>query len=190
MSCVVGWIENGSVVIGGDAAAVWSLHVTQRVAPKVFANGPMALGFAGSFRVGDLLEYALKVPDRKRRETVDAYMRTTFIDAVRKCLADGGCAEKENGVEKGGEFLVGYEGRLFGVDSDYQVGENRDGFEAIGCAAELARGALAAMHRLKVRLPVKTRLQRALEIAARYSGGVSPPFAFVRGGASTAKRAQ
>ncbi|MDB5042182.1 MAG: hypothetical protein JWN27_2908 [Candidatus Eremiobacteraeota bacterium] len=182
MTCIVGWIENGVVTIGGDAAAVSGLRVTQRVAPKVFINGPMVFGFTSSFRMGDLLQHAFTVPEQRGSESVDKYMRTTFIDAVRSCLKTGGFARKENEVERGGTFLVGYEGRLFYIDSDYQVGESTDGFDAVGCGDEFARGAMAIL-RAGPSVDVEAKLRRALEVAAKYSGGVSPPFAFVQGGA-------
>lgn len=183
MTCIVGWLHDDRVTIGGDAAAVSGLRVHQRVAPKVFENGPMVFGFTSSFRMGDLLEHALTVPERDdRKESVDKFMRTTFIDAVRKCLAEGGYAEKDNGVERGGTFLVGYEGRLFSVEGDYQVGESVDGFDAVGCAGELARGAMAILREQRGAGTVRAKLRRVLEIAAKYSGGVSPPFAFVEGG--------
>jgi ATP-dependent protease HslVU (ClpYQ) peptidase subunit len=184
MTCIVGWLHDGRVTIGGDSAAYYSYStgIRQRVAPKVFANGPMVFGFCGSFRMGDLLQHALKVPDRKRRETVDAYLRTTFVDAVRACLKSGGFGRLDHGVETGGTFLVGFEGRLFSVEDDYQIAESADGFDAIGCAGELARGALAVLRNQRPGT-ARTKLRAALEVAARYSGAVAPPFAFVTGGA-------
>jgi hypothetical protein len=179
VTCIVGWIHDGCVSLGGDAAAVSRLRRTQRVAPKVFRNGPMVIGYTTSFRMGDLLQHSLRIPDRPRGVSVDRYMRTTFVDAVRRCLADGGF--KGSGEESGGTFLVGYEGRLFRIESDFNVGELVDGFDAIGNGAELARGAMAVL-RSQPGGTVRTKLRRALEIAARYSGAVSPPFTIVEGG--------
>jgi len=45
----------------------------------------------------------------------------------------------DKGQEAGGTFLVGYRGRLFRVDSDYQVGESVNNYCAVGCGADLVR---------------------------------------------------
>jgi hypothetical protein len=132
VTCIVGMKVADRVLIGGDSAAVSGYDLERRVRPKVFVNGPMVFGFTSSFRMSDLLEHALKVRERLPSVDVDKYMRTTFIDAVRKCLADGRYAKKDNNIESGGVFLVGYEARLSSVDSDFQVGESDDGFDAVG----------------------------------------------------------
>ena len=45
---------------------------------------------------------------------------------------------------RGGSFLVAYQGRLFSIQSDYQVCETNRGFHAIGCGADYALGSLAS----------------------------------------------
>jgi hypothetical protein len=60
-------------------------------------------------------------------------MATFFIDKVRTVLKDGGFATKEKEMEQGGTFLVGIRGRLFSVQSDYQIAESASRFEAVGC---------------------------------------------------------
>jgi hypothetical protein len=183
MTCIVGMTVADGVLLGADSAAAAGWDLTTRVAPKVFVNGPMVMGFTDSFRMGDLLEHVLVVPERPFGVTVDRFLRTTFIDAVRACLADGGLAKKENGVEEGGQFLVGYEGRLFFIGSNYQVGENDQGYHAIGCGAAYALGALAAQARLvSMRSSFLERIEVALDVAGQFSAGVREPYRVVRGG--------
>jgi len=105
-------------------------------------------------------------------------MRTTFVDAIRGCLKTGGYAEKEKEAEIGGEFLVGYMGRLFKVQSDYQVSEALDPYDATGCGEEFAKGAMAAMIRVGSDLPEDT-VRMALEITERNCAGVRAPFTVV-----------
>ena len=125
MTCIAGIVENGTVYIGGGSAGVagWSLAV--RADAKVWATEEFAFGFTSSFRMGQLLRYRLNPPARLVGQSVDQYMVGPWIDAVRQCLKAGGYARTEEGAEKGGTFLVGYEGRLFEISSDYQVGELR-----------------------------------------------------------------
>jgi ATP-dependent protease HslVU (ClpYQ) peptidase subunit len=132
----------------------------------------MLFGFTSSFRMGQLLRYALTVPTHHADIAIDCYMATTFIDAVRECLKNHGFAEKHDEAERGGVFLVGYRGRLFYIDSDYQVGQSVDGYHAVGCGGQIAHGALYAT----AHLPAAERVSVALAAAQRWSAGVRSPF--------------
>lgn len=172
MTCIVGVVEGNEVWIGGDSAGVGGYSLTVRADEKVFVNGPMVFGFTTSFRMGQLLRYALTVPDHDPRVEVERYMATTFVNAVRECLKTNGWASVKDGSEIGGHFLVGYRGILFSIQSDYQVGRAADGYDATGCAEDVARGALFATPEL----PAETRVRLALEAAERCSAGVRGPF--------------
>lgn len=154
MTCIAGVVHEGRVWIGGDSAGVagWSLRV--RADRKVFRNGPYLFGFSGSFRMGNLLRYAFTPPEPPDWD-VYKFMSTGFMDAVRKCLKEGGFAEVNNGVERGGFFLVGYREHLFTV-----------------CGDDIAVGSLYATRSL----PPAERLRIALEAAERHSAGVRGPF--------------
>lgn len=175
MTCIVGLVEGDTVWIGGDSAGVAGYELTVRSDQKVFRNGPMLFGFTSSFRMGQLLRYRLQVPEHDSCVDVDKWMATTFIDAVRTCLRDHGFAKKNQEQESGGTFLVAYRGRLFNIADDYQVGVPLDGFDAVGCGGEVARGALFACSRLSGR----KRIALALQAAERFSAGVRGPFHIV-----------
>jgi len=158
--------------MGGDSAGVAGYDLAVRADQKVFRNGAMLFGFTTSFRMGQLLRYALTVPERLPSVDVDRFMVTTFVDAVRECLKSHGWAEKKHEQEIGGHFLVGYEGRLFKVESDYQVASAVDGFDACGCGDQIAKGCLFASSHLAG----KERALLALQAAERFSAGVRGPF--------------
>jgi hypothetical protein len=177
MTCIAGMVgKDGKVYVGGDSAGVAGWSITTRADAKVFKRGPYAFGFTSSFRMGQLIRYALSVPEPPERG-LEKFMCTTFVDALRKCLKAGGYAKAENEVETGGTFLVGVHGRLFMVDSDYQVGESVDGYDACGCGQDEARGALYVLQRMKV--SPRAAVRTALEATAYQNGGVAPPFKIV-----------
>lgn len=180
MTCIVGVADGETVWMGGDSAGVAGWGVTVRADAKVFTNGPCVFGFTSSFRMGQLLRYRLQVPEQGRSENIDRFMVVSFIDAVRSCMEDGGWKHTQYGREEGGQFLVGYRGRLYQIDSDFQVGIPTDQVAAIGCGEDLALGAMDAL----ADLPPRKRIKRALAIAAARSGGVAAPFLVVKGGAS------
>ena len=172
MTCIVGLVDGDRVWMGGDSAGVNGLDITVRADTKVFRNGDCLIGFTSSFRMGQLLHYRLEIPSRDGDTDLFRYMVVDFVDAVRNCLKDGGYAHRSNDVETGGTFMVGLEGRLFTVQSDYQVGEAVRGYHAIGCGSDYALGSLAST----AGQPPEERVLKALECAELFNGGVRAPF--------------
>jgi ATP-dependent protease HslVU (ClpYQ) peptidase subunit len=180
MTCIVGLVEGNSIVMGGDSAGVSGWDLTVRKDPKVFINGPCVMGFTSSFRMGQLLQYKLKVPAQRGGQDAHEFMATDFVDAVRSCLKEGGYAKKDHEEESAGVFLVGYAGRLFRVDSDYQVGESEDSIMACGCGRDIALGALHALRNHKDKYTGHGRVMAALEAAERFCAGVRGPFVILQ----------
>ena len=174
MTCIVGLVADGRVHIAGDSAGISGLDLTVRADRKVFTNGEFIFGCTTSFRMTQLLRYALVPPKRHADVDVMRFMCTDFIDAVRNCLKNGGYARRDSDVESAGTFLVGYAGRLFSVFSDYQVGEANTAYEACGCGEGYAKGAMFA----NSSLPPVERLTQALAAAEAHSAGVRGPFCF------------
>lgn len=174
MTCIAGFIEDGKAWIGGDSAGVAGLDLIVRADEKVFRNDVYVMGFTTSFRMGQLLRYAFTPPAPPEVGCLERFMVTTFIDALRQCLIEGGFASKHSGQEEGGTFIVGYRDRLWTIDEDYQVGRSLDGIVAVGCGKQIALGALYATQGFSIQ--PKNRLSLALSTAERYSGGVRAPF--------------
>lgn len=179
MTCVIGLVHDGIVWMGADSAGVdvGSLSLQNRSDPKVFKNDKFVMGFTSSFRMGSLLRYSFTPPEQANSIDDDKYMNTWFINAVRECLKNGGWARKEHEWEIGGDFLVGYKGRLYGVEGDYQVSTVAESFMAIGCGNQIAIGAMYAAKAL----PPQKRIRLALEAAERFSAGVRGPFSIIKG---------
>ncbi|MFA5599540.1 MAG: hypothetical protein WDA06_02980 [Phenylobacterium sp.] len=177
MTCIAGYIENNVVYIGGDSAGVSGSYTHHRKDQKVFEllDGEIVIGFTSSFRMGQLLRYELKVPERSPGITDMEYMVSHFIKAVRQCFHAGGWLEKQNNMDQGGVFLVGYRGHLYYIDADFQVGESIFPFDACGSGKELAIGALNVLHNVEDLSPEK-KVIKALETAERFSGRVKSPF--------------
>jgi ATP-dependent protease HslVU (ClpYQ) peptidase subunit len=172
MTAIVGLVHDGSVFIGGDSAGVSGLSLAVRADTKVFQRDRYLFGFTTSFRMGQLIRYAFRLPTPKGE--IDKFMATRFIDGLRDCLKAGGWAKKENDREEGGTFLVGVRGQLFAVYDDYQVAKAADGFAAVGCGDQVALGALYAT--AGSALKPRRRIRIALRAAERFSAGVRGPF--------------
>jgi hypothetical protein len=189
MTCIVGLVApDRSVWMGADSAATnSSSQQTLRADSKLFRLGPMLVACTSSYRMIQLLRYHLVLPDyhsthgsreQEEDDPLFRYMATAFIDTVRHCLQEGGYARKENEREEGGTFLVGFHGRLFRIESDYQVEETLSGYNAAGSADDLALGALFATQALD--LAPEARLRLVLEAAAYHNCDVRAPFVVMR----------
>lgn len=172
VTCIAAVVDEGTVWMGGDSAGVSGWNLTLRKDAKVFLNGTFLIGFTTSFRMGQLLRYSFKPPVHP--EGVDTYefMVTAAINSMRTCLKDGGFSKKDKEAEEGGTFLVGYRGRLFEINSDYQVAEPLDHMAAVGAGEQVACGALYAL----LDLDPEQRILRALEVAERFNAAVRGPF--------------
>lgn len=172
MTCIVALRHAGRVYMGADSAGVAGLMLRERADPKIYRVGPFLIGFTSSFRMGQLLGHSLKVPEKPDDIDAFVFMCTTFVESVRACLKAGGYAGRENDREYAGTFLCAYQGRVFRVESDYQIGETGFGFDACGCGEEIALGSLFSTGGA----PAADRVRLALRAAQAFSAGVREPF--------------
>ena len=163
------------IVMGGDSAGVAGHDILIRKDPKVFRNDELLVGFTSSFRMGQIMRFKFAPPAIPPGMDLYEYMVVHFVDRVRSVLKEGGFAEVQNSVERGGSFIVGLRERIFTIGSDFQVGENVDGFASVGSGADYALGALEILHTLPS-LTGEEIVEMALRAAAKFSGGVRAPF--------------
>ncbi len=179
MTCIVGLEHKGAVYIGGDSAAVAEYEIRKTALRKVFKKDGLIIGYTSSFRMGQLLQYEMKLDKIPKKVNME-YMNCRFIPAVRKCLRDGGYLKVDDNVEEGGQFLVGLRGQLYEIDSDFQVNKFRDGMATIGCGSQYALGSLQTSKYCYKMLNVKDgtieRIKTALKVASQFSSAVCPPF--------------
>lgn len=176
MTCISGLVHGGSVYIGGDSAAVGGLSLTVRADEKVFLNGEMLFGFTSSFRMGQILRYGFTPPKFYHGDDVYEYMVTRFVDSARERFRAAGWLSLNSGQESAGTFLVGFKGRLFRIDSDFQVGEALDQYDAVGCGQDIALGCLYAAKRSGGFKASEKAILLSLEAAEAHSAGVRKPF--------------
>lgn len=179
MTCIVGIVKGNKVIIGGDRQGTdgW-LGKVNRVDKKVFRKGEFIFGFTTSYRMGQLIQYKLVIPPLKEKQDIMEYMVAVFAESIRSVLKDGGFMEVNKSVESGGTFLIGFRGRLFKIESDFQVGEPFNGFYSCGCGQDLALGAMQTAIDLGIENPNRI-LHLGLVAAHCFSAGVGSEFDFV-----------
>lgn len=175
MTCIVGLTDNGKVYLGGDTLGVGGYSKTVRSDGKVFLNGEFLMGFTSSYRMGQLLRYSFKPPTRSKDVEDDMeYLVAHFIPALIDAYRKGQYLMKKDDAAVGGTFLMGYRGILYQIESDFQVGISVLQYDAVGCGADLALG---AMHVLKdMNMDPEEKIKTALQAATVHSAGVGGNF--------------
>lgn len=178
MTCIVGLISGDKVWVGGDSCASDPDEKVIRKDPKVFINGPFLIGYAGSYRFGQILRFKFTPPPQEDGMDDYEYLVTAWMDSLRETCKDAGLTKVENNEETLPDCsaLVGFNGRLYVLDSDLQVGEPSADYYAIGIGAGVSLGALFALTASSKTTPPKKRVQMALEASAAYAVGVEAPF--------------
>lgn len=185
MTCIIALKGRHGVFVGADSqsSSSWlkySLKTGRGQNRKIFRVGDMLIACAGSARVTELVQYKLAgniASYPSGGDDIHAWMCTTFIDAARKTLHDGGAEKKENELEtaEGGFLIVAFRGRIFSVYEDFQVLESNDPFCAGGSGESVAVGAIQALldsgHTNEREI-----ILSALKAAAKHSVGVGGPF--------------
>ena len=186
MTCIVAFIHENKVLLGGDAAASdeKSGLIFQRTDPKVFKVGQFGIGFIDSFRMGQILQYNWTPPIYKPTagyRNLDKFMRTKFVDSVKDAFKEQGYGNFSSSTEDGdlgGIFIVAVQGagRIFTMDSDFHIGEADVMYMAEGAGQELALGSLFSTAQVKT---PRKRVRTALEAAAKFNMAVRPPFTII-----------
>ena len=181
MTCIVGYIDRktNDIFMGADSSAIMGDEIFKRSDEKVFVNGPMIFGFAGSFRMGQILRYSFEVPKKPKNMDDYEYLCTVFVDKLIECFTKKGFAAVADNVITGGTFLIGFNGNLYEVGSDFQVAKDLVNFGSIGIGEQFARGALFILDQADGLRPEQV-VYMALEAAEEFSSAVSAPFTIMR----------
>lgn len=173
MTCIIGIVDKGDIYMGGDTQGTAGQLTLQRDLKKVFIKNNMIFGPIGSPRAAQLIEYSFKIPQHPKKMSDMEYLTTIFINALRKCLKDGGYANISSNVEEGNDFILGYKGILYNIQNDYQVAKYTDNYHSVGSGMYFALGSLYTTRNEKD--PIK-RIKIGLETASFYDYGVREPF--------------
>lgn len=183
MTCIVGMVSGNAIYMGADSAGSNNFSYTIRKDPKVFINNEFLIGYTSSFRMGQLLMYCdLPKPKKSDKKDLFKFMVSKFIPVVRELLKDGGYSVVNSNEESGGVFLVGVNGRLFKIESDFQVNENGLGFDSCGCGEHAAMASMITSEKIKNKKCSEPcdRIVMALESAESIYCGVKAPFKILK----------
>lgn len=173
MTCIVALETARGVWIGADRAASDDCTTSTLAVSKIYTNGPLTLADCGDFRTGQLLQYALDVPEDTLDDDVDRWVAIDLPTAIRHALKRNGWHRKDKGVADATDVILAVRGRCYLMQSDYSFIRNASGEYAIGSGTYHALGSL---HSTRGWRRPKDRIIAALEAAAEHVVSVAGPF--------------
>ena len=151
MTCIVGMLKDGVVYMAGDHIGTDGYDVEIQRRSKVFRNREFVVGYTSSFRMGQILEHVWTPPKQpKSCKDLTEYMVKYVVPSLIKVFDDEKFIQnsgdaKRSGQAFGGEFLIGYKGHLFKIQSDFAVLECTYPFDSIGAGEDFAKGAFSIL---------------------------------------------
>ena len=189
MTCIIGYVDKASssssnkpvVWLGGDSCGSGngSDHIYKNNKVFHYMNNPnIIMGGTTSFRHLDLLETTEGLfDDFEGLENITRLdIVKHFIPRVQKVFQ--GNYLRGDDTDRGGNFLLGINDKLFEIQNDYSVLEPDSGIIAVGCGEDTAIVMLDAYNTLTKETP-QTKLFKTLEYVSNYNQGVKPPFTVI-----------
>jgi ATP-dependent protease HslVU (ClpYQ) peptidase subunit len=179
MTCIVAVKDKNKIWMGGDSAACDEVgnSIIVRKHPKVFQNGKFLIGFSGSFRVGQILQYHF-VPPKNKSNSDYEYMCTSFVEEIQHTFSICGFTDynKVSTEIPDSELIVAYKKEIYTIHQDYDVSQNVVPYAATGTGYDLAMGTLYAIHNLNVEMHPEEKVEMALNAASTFTANVLPPY--------------
>lgn len=178
MTCIVAVQQDDRVYLGTDSWVGDEAGQNTLAHPKWVVKGPrFVIGYAGSVRAANILNYHVKFRKRKKNESIEQYLVTEVADKLRKAFYVEGTNVQSatTGDRVDSEFLIAIEGELYSIYCDYSVVKYSTPYAAVGAGMGYAMGALGALDISEYVLP-REKLRIALEMSAKFCPAVSKPF--------------
>lgn len=168
MTLVVGIeLPNGGVMMGADSFVGADGDNCNADIRKVRRRSGLLIGISGGIASQDFFKYIFRAP-KFEGDNPHRWMVEVFGEEVRRQL-------RESTISSGaidGDVLVGVAGKIFALEGRLGTHGFRDGFGVIGSGGAWAQGSLE----MTAGLNPRTRIRKALETAAKYSGSIRPPW--------------
>jgi hypothetical protein len=187
MTCIVGLVENGIVYMGGDSAACDDSSLNIIRGSKVFKKGEFLFGISGNPRMSDILRYNFEIPYKlDDDQDILEYMHRYFIPDLKGCLSENGVLIKQDEIVSSDSWvMIGYQGRLFILQSYFHLSESLLNYNALGSGMDAALGCLYGVENLMnramgsawiLKATPEEKLKLALRASEKFNCNVKGPF--------------
>ena len=149
MTAVAGFTKNGIVYMAADSLGSSEYMKHEVTGSKLIKRDDFLFGYTTSFRFGDILRFNFNPPYHRPSVPTTEYMVTSFIPALRQCLENHKYVDATPKGESG-NFLVGYQGHLFEIQSDFSILESATDYASVGSGFLLCLGSMCTSTQLDI----------------------------------------
>ena len=176
MTCIVGYVQDGVVFLGGDSLGSDDYLKSTFTQKKVFKSkydSNLIIGLSGNY-ILQFLQYEDIFMDIALYEDINEYLITRFVPNLRELVMRYSAFDGEDNNKMSGELMFGYQDKLFKVQEDYSIIERKDNFDAMGTGEATSLGALNILR--DNYLPPIEKIRIVLKTSSKFNTGVAPPF--------------
>lgn len=182
MTCIIGLKHKNTAYLaadslGGNTNGSYNIREDKKIFERDAIDGTKWIfGYTTSFRMGQLLQYKLILPNVEHKVGQDLFVEmVNLMDVIRTLFKDGGFSTKDKERESGGNFLIAVNGELFEIESDFQVAKVTANYMSCGCGEDLALGALWVGTQNQSYDPILV-INNSLNAVIAHNALVKPPF--------------
>lgn len=173
MTTIVGvQAANGCVIASDSRVAEGGKVYTHPEMVKAVERGSYIIGGAGDYRALQVALHGWQPPvvNAKAKQNLYEFVINKVAPSLKSTLVEAGIEFNKGSEDSDNKFelqlIIGINGTLFEIDSDFAVAMNNTGFYAVGSGGDYALGALHA----------GVTVLDAMKIAALNNNGTSAPF--------------
>jgi ATP-dependent protease HslVU (ClpYQ) peptidase subunit len=137
--------------------------------PKVFSRGEYVISAAGDVRAINILSHVFVPPKPRQgsRSSLDEFMTSAFVPALRECFEEQGYAgrESKDQATNCSVVIVSVCGVIYEIDEDYSWSRNTTGIYTAGTGGDFAAGAVLGL--LKTEQLDDLEVEQAEDIARK-----------------------
>lgn len=177
MTIIVGYKTKKGLLFASDTECSSPSEKGTDTIAKVFEKNGIVYAVSGSINLNNELRYNFNY---KILNWETNYFETELFTDYRNALKDfiknaDNCLTEQNEVD--GQILIGAKGNLYVIQNDLSMTNVMKNYYCIGCGSSHALGSLYTTHSL-IKIPVKKKLQLAIEAAGEFSMGCNKEVKF------------
>jgi ATP-dependent protease HslVU (ClpYQ) peptidase subunit len=171
MTTVVCVQHNRDTVMASDSAGTNSTRQWIQDKPKVIKVGDFVIGYAGSYREANIIEYEFEPLDKEDGETDEKYLYRN-VNAIKDLFENRKTNDKDHRCNS--SLLIYYKDKVYEFDTDFQFMHWSSQIYAIGSGSGYALGAMKVLDSNENLSAYDIALE-AVKTAAHYDPSTSLP---------------
>lgn len=173
MTCIIGFINSDkkTMKLVSDSRSSYGngFYLNKNgFREKVFTKGKFVIGCSGSSLLNQIVQFNFELPVHESGIDTKVYLVKTFIPELRKSISINGGDKKDSKGRMEGRIILGYEGKIFTLDSNYCIIEQDNKFTCIGSGAQIAYGSLATPSKLSD----MDKAKQAIDISSKFLNNI------------------